>query len=371
MEEQNRTSMIIQTSVIGIIANVFLAAFKAGVGIFSHSVSVVMDAVNNLSDALSSIITIVGTRLAGKEPDKNHPLGYGRMEYLTAVVIAVIVLYAGITALIESVKKILHPEIPNYTATSLVIIAAAVLVKIFLGRFVQGRGKKVNSDSLLASGQDAVNDAVLSAATLCTAVIYLLFHVSFEAYVGAFISLVIVKAGMEMLRDTINKILGERVDSSFTRQIRERIEAFPEVYGAYDLILNNYGPDANIASVHIEVADTMKAAEIADLLRRIEREIYREFHVFITGLSIYARNLNDEKLEAERRKIDAVLLSQEHVLQTHGFYLEKEKKVVHLDVVLDFDCEDRSAEIERLQKLLKVLYPEMSFVLQADFDVTD
>ena len=161
--ELNRDAVIIRTSRIGIMTNVFLAAFKALVGLASRSIAVTLDAVNNLSDALSSIITIIGTKLAGKEPDKKHPLGHGRIEYLSAMVVSGIVLYAGITSAVESVKKIIHPEVPDYSTISLFIIAVAVGVKIVLGRYVKGQGEKVNSGSLVASGSDAMFDAVLSA----------------------------------------------------------------------------------------------------------------------------------------------------------------------------------------------------------------
>ena len=145
----NREKVIVQTSIIGILANLFLAGFKAGVGLFSNSISITLDAVNNLTDALSSVITIVGTRLANRAPDREHPLGHGRIEYLTASVISLLVLYAGFTSLIESGKKILHPEAPSYSMISLVIIFVAVLVKFFLSRFVKRRGENVNSQILL------------------------------------------------------------------------------------------------------------------------------------------------------------------------------------------------------------------------------
>ena len=170
--QSNRDQVIIRTSVIGIIANVFLAAFKAVVGLVSHSIAVTLDAVNNLSDALSSVITIAGTKLASKKPDKNHPMGYGRIEYLSAMVVAAIVLYAGITSLVESIKKIIHPEKPDYSIVSLIIIASAVIVKLALGRYVKAQGEKVKSGSLIASGSDALFDAILSGSVLLSAIIF-------------------------------------------------------------------------------------------------------------------------------------------------------------------------------------------------------
>ena len=235
--QENREKVIVQTSIIGILANLFLAGFKAGVGVFSNSISITLDAVNNLTDALSSVITIVGTRLANKAPDREHPLGHGRIEYLTASIISLLVLYAGFTSLIESGKKILHPEEPSYSVISLVIIFVAVLVKFFLSRFVKSRGEKVNSQNLIASGEDAGNDAILSLSVFLSALFFRFTKISLEAYVGVVISLFILKAGWELLQETLSQILGARADSKFTKEIKETINAIPGVFGTYDLFL--------------------------------------------------------------------------------------------------------------------------------------
>ena len=236
---KTRDAAIVRTSIIGIVANVLLAAFKAFIGLASNSIAIVMDAVNNISDAASSVITIVGTKLAGKEPDKKHPFGYGRIEYLSAMIISLLVLYAGITAFTESVKKILHPETPDYSLVSLIIVGVAVVVKILLGRYVKSVGEKVHSDSLVNSGEDATLDSIISASTLVAAVVFLLFHVSLEAWLGAIIALVIIKSGLEMLRDTLSKLLGEGADAELAREMRKTILQQPEVSGVYDLIMHN------------------------------------------------------------------------------------------------------------------------------------
>lgn len=240
---QSRQKKIIQTSIIGIVTNVALAIFKAIVGLISGSIAITLDAVNNLSDALSSLITIIGTQLASKEPDKKHPLGYGRIEYLSAAIIAVIVLYAGVTSLSESIQKIVHPESATYSMVTLIIIFVTIIVKIGLGRYVKKVGQSTDSDALVASGQDALNDSIVSASTLLAAILYLFFHISIEAWLGLIIALVIIKSGFEMLRDTISEILGERIDADITQKVKASIETFDQVQGAYDLIINNYGPD--------------------------------------------------------------------------------------------------------------------------------
>ena len=206
--KDNREKMIIRTSLVGIMVNILLAAGKAGVGLLSNSIAIVLDAVNNLSDALSSVITIMGTKLAGRPADRDHPFGHGRYEYLSAAVISVIILYAGLTAFIESFKKVLHPETPYYSKLTLLLIAAAVIVKLLLGRYVKARGKELNSDSLVNSGEDARLDAVISASTLAAAVIFLASGISLEAWLGIAIAAYIIRSGVDMILETISKILG-------------------------------------------------------------------------------------------------------------------------------------------------------------------
>ena len=369
--KNDREKIIVQTSIIGILANLFLAGFKAGVGILSNSISITLDAVNNLTDALSSVITIVGTRLANRAPDREHPLGHGRIEYLTASVISLLVLYAGLTSLIESVKKILRPEDPSYSNISLLIVFVAVLVKFFLGRFVKNRGEKINSQNLIASGEDAGNDTILSLSVFISALFFRITGISLEAYVGVVISLFILKAGWELLQETLSQILGARADSNLTKEIKETINAIPGVFGTYDLFLHNYGPDTYLASAHIEVADTMHAAELDALMRKIERKIYKDFHVIMAGISIYSRNTENKELLKLQQEIHDLVLSREHVLQMHGFYVEEEKKQIHMDIVVDFEEKDRDGLIAGIQKELEEKFPGYQFLITRDLDISD
>ena len=364
--ETSREKTIVKTSIIGIIANVFLAGFKAVIGLMTHSIAIVLDAVNNISDAGSSLITIVGTKLAGKEPDKKHPFGYGRIEYLSAMIISVIVLYAGVTSLVESVKQIIHPETPEYNTVSLIIVAVAVVVKILLGRYVKGVGVKVNSDSLINSGQDATLDSVISASTLVAAGIFLLFHISLEAWLGAIISLVIIKSGIEMLRDTISQILGERNDVELASGIKKTVLSFPDVQGAYDLVLNNYGPDSWNGSVHIEVPDTYSAAQLDQLLREIMTKVYQEHHVILTAIGVYSVNTKDEEVIRAKKQVEEIAFSHEFVRQLHGFYLIKEPKTLRFDIVISFDARDRRAVFEEVLADVRKAFPD--YALQAAMD---
>jgi cation diffusion facilitator family transporter len=342
---------------------------KAIIGLFTHSIAVTLDAVNNLSDALSSVITIVGTKLASKLPDKKHPLGHGRVEYITALLVAGIVLYAGITSGVESVQKIVHPVKAEYNAVSLVIIALAVVVKLVLGTYVKSQGEKVNSGSLIASGQDALFDGVISTSVLISALIYVFAGVSLEAYVGVLISIFIMKAGIEMIQETVSNILGARSDKELTAEIKKIMNEEPEVHGAYDLILYNYGPEKEYGSVHIEVVDTMTAGEIDDLTRRLERKVFERTGVFLTAVGIYSVNTTDEEVMALKKDIYNAVNKFPFVVQTHGFYAELDKKRIRMDVVLSFDVKPEDG-LRRVYEELAHLYPGYEFNIAPDVDVS-
>lgn len=363
-----RDRIIIRTSIIGIIANLLLAGFKAVIGILTNSIAITLDAVNNTSDALSSVVTIIGTKLAGKQPDKKHPLGYGRIEYLSTMIIAAIVLYAGITSMTESVDKILNPEVADYSTVSLVIIAVAIFVKVFLGLYVKRTGQKVNSGSLIASGTDALFDAVLSTSVLVSAIIFVVWDVSLEAYVGAVISVFIIKSGIEMIRDAVDEILGKRADKELTDAIKETICEEDSVSGAYDLILHNYGPDRTIGSVHVEVPGSMTASEIDSMERSIAGRVFQKHGVIIAGIGIYSRD-DSEESASMRSEITRIVMSHEGILQMHGFRVDPEKKVLNLDVIIDYALENREEIYSQICREIQDRYPDYRLELVLDIDI--
>jgi cation diffusion facilitator family transporter len=366
-----RDQIIVRTSVIGVLANVFLAAFKAAIGILSDSIAITLDAVNNLSDALSSVITIIGAKLAAKKPDKQHPYGYGRIEYLSAMLISVIVLYAGVTSLVESIKKIIHPQQPDYSPAALIIIAVAVVVKILLGRYVKLMGEKVNSDSLVDSGKDAMLDSVISASTLVAAIIYLTLHINLEAWLGAIISAVIIKSGIEMLSDSLSDILGERADSGLSKGIKQTVCSFDEVRGAYDLVLHSYGPDRMIGSVHIEVPDTMTVERLDQLEHGIAQKVYDDYGVILTGISVYSVNTKNDAAALLQQDIRRTVMAHDHVLQMHGFYLDEATKDIRFDIIIDFAAPDREGVYRQIVSELENQYPGYTFTVSLDVDVSD
>ncbi|MBR3001319.1 MAG: cation transporter [Oscillospiraceae bacterium] len=366
----SREDAIVRTSLIGIGANMLLAAFKAIVGLAANSIAVILDAVNNLSDALSSVITILGAKYASKKPDKKHPLGHGRAEYLSATIVSALVLYAGFASLIESVKKIITPEKPDYTFLSLAIIAVAVVVKILLGTYVKKAGEKLNSASLVASGSDASFDAIISFSVLVSAIISMLFHINLEAWLGVVISGFIIKSGIEMLLETVDELLGARVDADTVRGIRQTIlQNEPEVSGVYDVILHSYGPDKLIGSAHIEVPDTMSINELDSLERRIADRVAKEQGIFLVGIGIYSRNTGNDEAALIREQITKMITAHDGVLQVHGFKIDLETKSISFDVILDFEVEDRNALFMEIVSEVHEAFPDYQLVPTLDLDI--
>ena len=367
-EAPTREAVIVRTGMIGIAANLVLVALKATVGILSHSIAVILDAVNNLTDALGSLITVIGSKLSGKKPDAKHPLGHGRFEYISALVVSALVLYAGVTSAVESVKKIISPEPADYAAWSLAIIGAAVVVKLILGLYVKKTGKNVNSVALTAAGSDALFDAVISLSVLLSAVIYLTTGLSLEAYLGVLISAVIIKSGIELMIETVGDILGRRADRDLVNAIKETLCKNEQVYGAFDLVLHAYGPELNVGSVHVEIPDTLTAYEIDTLERQLAMDVYKEHGVLMTAIGIYSRNTQDDEIKTLRSDVTRLVSAHEGVLQLHGFYANREAKTVNLDVILDFSLKDRNAAFAEIQRELTEAYPDWNFQMTMDID---
>ena len=367
----NREKTIVRTSVIGIIANVILSVLKAVIGFASGSIAIVTDAVNNLTDVMSSVITIIGAKVAVKRPDKEHPLGHGRAEYISAAVISVLVIYAGVTAIIESVKKINNPGDISYGTVQIVILIMAVLVKVGLSIYVTAVGKKVDSDALVNSGKDALGDVLTSSATIVAAFVFIFAHISIEGFVGILIGFFIIKAGLDMLTETLGDIIGRRPDAELTRNIKDAICEFDGVYGAYDLILHNYGPDKYMGSVHVEIDSSKSADEIDTLSRRITHTIYAKYGVVIEAVGVYSRDDSHPEVSEMRGKVSDIVFSHDHVMQMHGFRVDFENKLILADIIIGFDAPDREGLYRHIVGDIAEAYPEFTARIVLDIDASD
>ena len=368
---EKRHRKIIATSILGILANLLLAVAKVIVGLLSHSIAIVLDAVNNFSDMLSSVVTIIGSVFSHRLPDRKHPMGHGRSEYLSAAIIGILILYIGFTALIESVKKIITPETPNYSTATLIIVALAIIVKIILGFYVKYVGKKVDSAALVASGTDAHYDVIISIGTLVAAIIFITTGLDIEAYIALLISLFIMNSGFKILRETFSQILGERVDVKLARRIKDEIKQLDHVKGAFDLAVHDYGPDTTFASVNIEVLDTMTASEIDDLSRLIRKTIYRKCKVIITSVGVYSINTRDPEINRLYKSVKKLVLDYPGVIGMHGFSVDQKEHEIDLDVVLDFSVKNRRVEYQKIVHALKESFPNYTFEVSLDSDFSD
>lgn len=367
----NRLKTIFRASLVAIIVNVSLGIFKMIVGIISKSIAITLDAVNNFSDAGSSLITILSSTFATKDPDKKHPFGYGRVEYLGTLLIAVLILYAGVTAFIESVKNIVHPEIAEYSTVSIIIIIVAVVVKTLLTMYITRVGKKVGSDSLVASGKESLGDVAISVATVIAIFIYINTGISLEAWLGTVIAAFIIKAGAETLFETIAKLLGTGAEASLVRDIKSAIVEKEEVVGAFDLVLHNYGPDAYLGSVHIEVEDTLSVSSFDSLSRRIQEDIIKRFGVYLTAVGVYSVNTKDESIISIREDVRTIVLGIDNVNQLHGFHIDEDRKDMRFDVVISFEADDRRKVYNEVINIVKNKYPEYNIEVGMDMDYNE
>lgn len=371
MDERIREKEIIKTSFIGIIGNFILVLFKAFVGILANSISIIMDAINNFTDALSSIITIIGTKLSNKKPNKKHPYGYGRIEYITSTLIAMLILFAGGMAIYESIKSIIdyfqNGTMPQFEIYSIIIISAAILIKVLIGLFFRYKGNKIDSEALKASGLDALFDSILSVSTLIGIIIAKYANFYIEGYLGILIGLFIIKSGFEVLKESLSSMIGDRFDKDYITKIKEEISSIEGVDGCYDLILNSYGHNKNIGSVHIGVSDELKAKDIQKIEREISGLMYSKYNTIMT-IGIYAENYSDEFTKNIYNKILDIIKKYNQVLQIHGFYIDSDLKILNYDLVISFDDENPLETINKIKEETKSIVNDYQIIINYDQD---
>ena len=365
----NRDKQIIKVSLYGILTNIALVVFKSIVWFLANSIAIVLDAVNNLSDVISSLVTIIWIKLSSKKPDKEHPFWHGRIEYFAAVIISVIILIAWIVALEESIEKIIHPVTTNYTIVTLLVVTVAIFVKIILWRYFKKQWKKLNSGSLVASGIDALNDSLISLSTLIWALISIFFHIWLEWYLWIIISIFILKAWIEILKDTVNEMIWTRADSDLTNRLKAKVQSYEWVLGVYDMMLHNYGPNKIIWTAHIQVNDDMTAKEIHRLTRNIQVWIYSEFGIIIT-IWIYASN-NEWEFGKIQKELNQIIRNYENIIQMHGFYVDDSTNNISFDLIFDFKEEHPEKIVRKIKKEIKNKFPDYEYSVIIDNDVSE
>lgn len=361
-EPDSREGVIITTSALGIFVNLLLAVVKIIVGTLASSIAIISEGINNASDSGSAFITIIGTKLSGKSPTQKHPFGFGRVEYLTSLIIAGLILVTGVELLVSSVKLVITPAKVNISVASLAVVAVSAAVKLVLGAYTVKKGRAVSSDTLVAVGTDCRNDSVVSAVTIASALIFLIFRYSVDAWAGIVTSAFILRSGWSVLSGTIGKILGEPADKALADKIYSEVRATPCVINAADMMLHNYGPDAYSGSVNVEIDHDKTMGEVYEIIHDLQLRIMYKYGVVMV-FGMYAVDTDDPEQRELRQVIARFVAGYEHVVSYHALYLPQDKKQVYCDLVVDYDMKDREALESDFRALIGERYPGYEIIL--------
>ena len=370
-EGANRTPVIIRTCIVGIVGNAALVIVKLVIGAITNSVAIISDGINNLADTLGSVLLIIGMMFSQRKPNRKHPHGYGRIEYIITIMMGAIILFAGASALNQAITSILTSETPSYEPYMLFVLAGAAVVRLVLGMYYKRQGKALNSDSLIASGTDSVLDAIITAATIVAALIFMATGISTEAYLAIAISLVILKAGFEVLMTALSKILGQRVSPEVSKDIRATIADVPGVMKACDLRLVDYGPERIRGSVYIELDEHLTIAEADRIAQAAQLATFMNCGVHLDAVGIQPVSCADEETLRMRKRLEEIALKYDHVLDMHGFRLKEDTKLASFSVVADFSVDDREALADDIAQEATREFPNYRFLVTTVSDFAD
>ena len=342
-----------------------IAGVKIAAGLLASSIAIVSEGVNNAADALTSVLTMVGTRLAGRHPDAKHPFGYGRIEYLTGLVVAVVIIVSGVQMLIESVKLIFRPEELSISYVSLAIVAVSAVVKFFLGLYTIARGRGAQSDALVGVGLECRGDSYISIITIGVAVVFLLTGVSLDAYAGVVMSAIILKAGVEVLLKIVSELIGRPGEKELATKIYQRVRATPGVVGAADMMLHNYGPNAWSGSVNVEIDHAKSVGEVYAMLHELQLRIMHEERVTMV-FGVYAVDDDHAETRRIRRTILEYVRAHKHVKSFHAVYLEPGTNRLYCDLVVDYELADWEALRADFLDYMKAKVPGREVVLTVE-----
>ena len=364
-----RTAYGVLASIVGIFCNIILFVAKFLIGSMSHSVSIIADGFNNLSDAGSSIISFAGIKMASKPADEEHPFGHGRMEYVTALVVAFLVIDIGLSFLKDSVSKIRNPEDIQFHVISIVVLVLSIVVKLWLGFFNKKLGKKIDSKVMMASAADAKGDVLATSATIVSILVYYFFDLNIDSFVGIGVSLVVMKAGIEIAKDTLEPLLGEAVPKELYERITEYVESFDGVCGTHDLIVHNYGPGRSMASVHAEVPNNVDIESSHEIIDRIEKEAFHSLGIFLV-IHMDPIEIDNEQLDAAKEKVNGVVKKIDEVLSIHDFRMVDGKNQINLifDLVVpaSYDSQKRKETCQIIRRKMHELDTRYQCVIQVE-----
>ncbi len=345
-----RTAYGVLASIVGIFCNILLFIVKFIVGLTVHSVSVMADAFNNLSDAGSSLISFVGVKIASKPADEEHPFGHGRMEYISALVVSFLVLEVGFTFLKDSIHKIKSPEILNFQMVSILILILSIGVKLWLGLFNRKLGRKIDSKVMIAMFTDSMGDVLTTSATILSLLFFHFTKINIDGFIGIGVALVVMWAGIGIAKDTLEPLLGEAVDPENYKRIKNFVESYDGIIGSHDLIVHNYGPNRSMASIHAEVPNNADITESHEIIDRIERDAIENLGIFLV-VHMDPIEIEDEHVLNIQNATVSLIQEIDPACSIHDFRVVDGKHQINLifDLVVPRDyAKEKQNEVERL-----------------------
>lgn len=355
-DEKVRFAYGVLSTVAGIVCNVFLCLIKVTAGILIHSVSIMSDGFNNMSDSLSCLITLVGYKVANKPADEEHPFGHGRMEYIVSFISCIIIFIVIFELLSESVSKILHPEKVVFNDVLFVLLLASILVKIWLASFNNKLGRELNNLAMKTAAQDARNDVFTTLFSIVAMLLSCVYpSIPFDGIGGVLLSLFLFYSAYGMAKEIVNTILGNPIDPSIAEEIEKEILANPDITGVHDLMIHDYGPNTQFGSAHCEMDSSMSMMKAHEIIDEAERNILQKYHVQMT-LHMDPLEKDTERSIACKNIINHVLHSLHPKLSMHDLRLVPGKEHVNLffDVVVPFSCKYKNEQIrQKLEEAFK------------------
>ncbi len=368
VDRDSRQGAIVVTSVLGIIINILISLGKIIIGSITNSIAILSEGANNATDALTSVMALIGAKLAGKHPTKKHPFGYGRIEYLTSLVISSLIVITGLSFLKDSLNHIVHEDEIEVSFLSLAIVAMTAVIKFILGTYTIKTGKRVDSSSLVGVGSECKNDSFASLITIVSSLVYILFGLNLDGYAGIIISILIIKAGLENLGETVSDLLGESGNRELAFKVYKDIRDCKVVINAADMKLHNYGPDRYSGTCNVEIDHKLTIEETYYYLHELQLDIMHKYNIVMV-FGIYAVDYTSDDSIRMRTQIADFIKSHEHVMSYHALYVNEKESRLYVDLTVDYDLKDWDGLRKQFTEYMNQLYPryEIELVIETDF----
>ena len=368
--EKVRNSYGFLAGIVGLFTNIILFIIKFSVGLITSSISIMADAFNNLSDAASSLITIFGFKLSSMPADKEHPFGHGRIEYLSALIVAFMVMLVGIQFVKSSFQKIINPEPVTFELIPFILLLISIGLKVWLSRFNKFMGEKINSSALKATSVDALGDVFTSSCVALSFLAVKFTTIPIDGYIGMVVALFIVYSGFTLIKDTINPLLGEAPDPELVESIHQMVLSYDNILGTHDLIVHNYGPGKCMASIHAEIPSDISVVKIHEIIDKAEREISKDLNIYLV-IHIDPICVIEGEVQEAYDEILRLVNEIDHIESIHDFRVVGEGEVKNLifDLVIDTSKKLEYSDDELKEKInsnIKKAHPSYNCIITLD-----